>query len=85
MQLLAVDPIDSVSAITRLRNLLNANHKTAVTFPMMKDTCNLYLGFDVYTYPTTVFIDSNGMILDIHIGAYESEMAFLAAVERYIQ
>ena len=79
MQLLAVDPIDSVSAITRLRQELN------VTFPMMKDTCNLYLGFGVYTYPTTIFIDSNGIIMDIHIGAYESEMAFLAAVERYIQ
>ncbi len=79
MKLLAIDPIDSVSAITRLRQELN------VTFPMMKDTCNLYLGFDVYTYPTTVFIDANGMIMDIHVGAYESEMAFLTAVERYIQ
>ena len=79
MKLLAIDPIDSVSAITRLRQELN------VTFPMMKDTCNLYLGFGVYTYPTTVFIDANGMIMDIHVGAYESEMAFVTAVERYIQ
>lgn len=78
MTLLAIDPIDSVNSITRLRNQLN------VTFPMMRDTCNLYKGFDVYTYPTTVFIDSSGTIVDIHVGAYESEMAFLTAVKRYI-
>ena len=84
MKLLAIDPIDNANSITRLRNQLNANSKTAVSFPMMRDTCNLYLGFGVYTYPTTVFIDSNGMILDIHIGAYESESAFSKAVERYL-
>ncbi len=84
MQLLAVDPIDNNNSITRLRNQLNANDKTAITFPMMRDTCNLSLGFGVYTYPTTVFIDSNGIIMDIHIGAYESESAFFKAVERYI-
>lgn len=84
MKLLAIDPIDSANSITRLRNQLNANSKTAVSFPMMRDTCNLYLGFGVYTYPTTVFIDASGMILDIHIGAYESESAFSKAVERYL-
>lgn len=78
MKLLAIDPIDNTNAITRLRNQLK------VTFPMMKDTCNLYLGFGVYTYPTTVFIDSSGMIMDIHIGAYESESAFSKTVERYL-
>ena len=84
MQLLAIDPIDTVSAITRLRDQLNANSKTAVTFPMLRDTCKLYLGFSVSTYPTTVFIDANGVIVDIHIGAYPSESAFCSAVERYI-
>jgi thiol-disulfide isomerase/thioredoxin len=84
MKLLAINPINNANDITRFRKQLNANSKTAVTFPMMKDTCNLYLGFGVSTYPTTVFIDSSGTVRDIHIGAYDSEMAFLTAVKRYI-
>lgn len=84
MKLLAINPINNTNDITRFRKQLNANSKTAVTFPMMKDTCNLFLGFGVSTYPTTVFVDSSGTIRDIHIGAYDSEMAFLTAVKRYI-
>lgn len=85
MKLLAINPINDANSITRFRKQLNTNSKTAVTFPMMRDTCNIYLGFGVSTYPTTVFIDSSGIIRDIHIGAYDSEMAFLTAVKRYLR
>ena len=84
LSLLAINPINEEKAMKTLRQQLNASDKTAVTFPMMKDTCNLYLGFAVTSYPVTVFIDSNGVILDIHQGAYTSEKDFLAAVERYL-
>lgn len=83
--LLAVNPINDIKAMASLRQQLNAKPHTAISFPMLKDTCNLYLGFGVNAYPTTVFIDSNGVILDIHKGAYASEEAFLATVERYLR
>lgn len=82
--LLAVNPIDSVNTIKVLRNQLNAKPSTSVTFPMLKDTCNLYLGFDVLAYPTTVFIDSTGRIVDIHVGAFPTEDALFAAIEQYL-
>lgn len=82
--LLAINPINDNKAMLSLRQQLNISPKTAVSFPMLRDTCNLYLGFNVSNYPTTVFIDSSGVILDIHIGAYTSEAAFSAAVERYL-
>ena len=82
--LLAVNPFDSNKTITALRNQLNSHPDTAITFPMLSDTCNLSAGFDVTSYPTTVFIDSNGCIVDIHIGAYPSEAAFFAAIQRYL-
>lgn len=84
MALLAINPINDERAMRTLRQQLNASDKTAISFPMMKDTCNLYLGFAVTAYPVTVFIDSNGVILDIHQGAFDSEKDFLAAVERYL-
>ena len=84
MALLAIDPIDSLRAITALRNRLNAKPSTAVSFPMLKDTCNLSLGFDVTTYPVTVFIDSNGRIMEIHDGAFMSQSDFLATVAKYL-
>lgn len=83
--LLAVNPINDTKAMASLRQQLNGKPHTAISFPMLKDTCNLYLGFGVNAYPTTVFIDSNGVILDIHKGAYASEEAFLATVERYLR
>lgn len=78
MALLAIDPIDSLNAIKALRNKLD------VTFPMMKDTCNLYLGFDVTSYPVTVFIGAGGRILDIHTGAFQTESEFLATIKKYL-
>ena len=84
ISLLAINPINDEKAMKTLRQQLNASDKTAVSFPMLKDTCNLYLGFEVTSYPVTVFIDSNGVIMDIHQGAFSSEAAFLAAVERYL-
>lgn len=82
--LLAVNPIDSIKSIVALRDQFNANPNTSISFPMLQDTCKLYLGFDVVAYPTTVFIDANGRILDIHIGTFPSEAAFFAAVEQYL-
>ena len=85
MKLLAVNPINDNNAIVKLRNQLNAHPETAISFPMLRDTCKLYLGFDVMAYPTTIFINADGIILDIHEGAYPSESAFLTAIERYLQ
>lgn len=82
--LLAVNPFDSMSTIRSLRNQLNGNTHTKITFPMLQDTCQLYLGFEVFTYPTTIFIDENGQILNIHFGTFPSEAAFLATIERYL-
>ena len=83
--LLAIDPLDSSRTISDLRKKLNANSKTAVTFPMMQDTCNLAAGFNATSYPVTVFINSDGVVLEIHDGAYTSEAAFRAAVERFLK
>lgn len=82
--LLAIDPIDPANAMVALRNQLNTQANTAISFPMLQDTCNLFLGFDVSSYPTTVFIDSNGVIMDIHVGAFPSETAFFTALENYL-
>ena len=82
--LLAVNPIDSLKAINALRNQLNANPATAITFPMLQDTCNLFLGFEVTNYPTTVFIDSNGCIIDIHVGTFPTENHLLATIAQYL-
>ena len=83
--LLAIDPLDTNRSISDLRKKLNANTKTAVSFPMMQDTCNLAKGFSATSFPTTVFINSDGMILDIHADAFPSEAALCAAIERYLR
>ena len=85
LALLAINPIDSVKTIYELRNQLNTNPMTAITFPMLQDTCKLFLGFEVYAYPTTVFVDSDGRILNIHVGSFPSEEAFLATIVQYLQ
>lgn len=84
LALLAINPFDSNNAINDLRQQLNANPKTRVSFPMMMDTCKLTAGFGVTAFPVTVFIHSDGVILDIHHGAYATEDAFFAAIERYL-
>ena len=84
LALLAVNPFDSNNAINDLRRKLNANPKTSIRFPMMVDTCKLKDGFGVSLFPTTVFVNSDGVILDIHVGAYSGEEAFFAAIERYL-
>ncbi len=85
MALLAINPIDNLKTINALRNQFNANPNTAITFPMLQDTCNLFLGFEVTAYPTTIFVDSDGCILDIHVGTFPTKEAFLATVARYLQ
>lgn len=82
--LLAINPINDNKAMSSLRQQLNASSATAVSFPMLRDTCKLAEGFSVSAYPTTIFIDSNGMILDIHDGAFTSKEAFFATIERYL-
>ena len=82
--LLAINPIDSLHTINALRNQLNANITTAITFPMLMDTCNLFLGFEVTNYPTTVFIDSTGRIMDIRIGTFPSKEALLSTIAQYL-
>lgn len=83
--LLAIDPFDSSRAISDLRKKLNANSKTAISFPMMQDTCKLAEGFCATSFPTTVFVNAEGVILDIHTDAYPTEAALFAAIERYLQ
>lgn len=82
--LLAINPINDNNAMASLRQKLNASPATAVSFPMLRDTCKLAEGFGVSAYPTTVFIDSNGIILDVHTGAFTSKGDFFATIERYL-
>lgn len=79
IELLAVNPLDSLDSIVALREELGS------TFPMLRDTVNLYRGFDVTAYPVTVFIDSDGKVLSIHRGAYSSQDAFLNDIETYLK
>lgn len=84
ISLLAINPIDNKNNILALRNQLNRKPETAVSFPMLRDTCNLFLGFSVTAYPTTVFLDTDGHILAIHVGAYPSEKALFAEIDKYL-
>lgn len=78
--LLAINPIDTMETIQSLRRRL----LPTITFPMLQDTCNLYLGFDVTAFPTTVLIDADGHIVKIHRGAFASQAAFFATIEQYL-
>ena len=85
MTLLAVNPFDNQNSIKKLREQLNAKLHTSIHFPMLEDTCNLYAGFGVRTYPTTVFINADGVILNIYEGAFSSESELFAIIEQYLQ
>ncbi len=76
--LLALNPMDSESSITALRE------EMGVTFPMIQEGIGLAQGFDVTAYPTTVFIDSSGKIRFIEKGQFPSEQAFLNKVASYL-
>lgn len=85
LALLAINPIDSLKTILALRNQFNANPMTSISFPMLQDTCKLFLGFEVTAYPTTIFVDADGHILDIHVGSFPNEEAFLSTIAQYLQ
>lgn len=82
--LLAVNPFDTNATIRQFREQMNRYVDTKISFPLLRDTCNLYMGFEVTNYPTTVFVDSNGYILDIHTGMFPSVQALIAKIETYI-
>ena len=76
--LLAIDPFYSAEDIRALRDELG------LSFPLCQDSLGLADGFRVTSYPTTVFIDSNGTIRKIHRKAFDSEASFLRAVAAYV-
>ena len=79
ISLLALNPLDSEDTILQLRQELGS------TFPMLRDTVNLYKGFGVTAYPVTVFIDSDGTVLSVHRGAFSSQEQFLGQIEKYLK
>ena len=83
--LLAINNLDSEANIKALREELNADASTAVSFPMIKDTLGITQGFGVSMYPVTVFIDPSGKIVYIHKEAFSSETAFISQVEKYLK
>ena len=76
--ILAVDPIYSAGDIRKLRD------EMGLTFPVFQDPLGLSGGFQVESYPTTVFIDSTGTIRRIHRQAFTDQAAFLKAVAAYL-
>lgn len=79
IELLALNPLDSLDSILALRQELGS------TFAMLQDTVNLYRGFDVTAYPVTVFIDSNGKVLSVHRGAYTTQNDFLSDIAKHLK
>ena len=67
VQLLTVTPFDSTAAITQLKNDMG------LSFPMMRDTVKLREGFGLDSFPTTVVIGKNGIILMMHTGSYSRQ------------
>ena len=70
IQLLTLNPFDSLSAIRNFKDL------SGYSFPMISDSIGLSEGFNATAFPTTVFIDVNGRIIAIDVGAYPSQEAF---------
>ena len=77
--LLAINPFDKQPAIENLRRQFDN-----INFPMMIDTCHLSQGFSAVSFPTTVFVDSDGHVLDIHVGAYSSVNTLIKDIEKYL-
>ena len=76
--LLALNPLNNEEDIRQLQA------EKGTKFPMIKENLGMAAGFGVMAYPTTVFIDSNGKIRDIHTGEFSSESAFLREVRKYL-
>ena len=79
IELLALNPLDS------LENILSIRQELGSKFPMLRDTVNLYKGFAVTSYPVTVFIGSDGQILAIHNGAYDSQEQLFKDISKYLK
>lgn len=79
IELLALNPYNTEQEIIDLRKDLGS------TFPMLRDTVNLYKGFNVTAFPTTIIIDSSGTIKYIKKGAFSSETQFLNQIEKYLK
>ena len=63
IEVLAVNPFDSMSDITYVKNTYG------LTFPMVSCDYALATAFDITGYPTTVVIDKNGVIRMVEAGA----------------
>ena len=83
--LLAVNDIDNEDNIRTLREELNADPATAVSFPMIRDTLGLAKGFGVRAYPLTAFIDPDGKVVYVHPNAFSSQADFISQVEKYLK
>ena len=78
IEFLALNPLDSEENIRQLRQ------EIGVDFTMIKENLGMAAGFNVSAYPTTVIIDNTGKIRSIHRGTYDSEAAFLRAIEKFL-
>ena len=79
LQLLALNPINSQEDIVTLRQQMG------ITFPMVRDTIGLSEGFQVSAYPVTVFIDKTGKIRQIDVGAYSTQQALEAVIQKFLK
>ena len=79
MELLAMNHIDSESSIKALKEDMG------LSFPMLREDLGMSGGFGIKYYPTTVFIGSDGTILQIKIGSYSSEAELRSVIEKYLK
>lgn len=67
VQILAMSHFDSEQSIRALKEQMG------LTFPMISERLGFQEGFGLSSYPTTVIINSSGIIISIQTGAYNSE------------
>lgn len=79
IELLAMNHIDSESSIKALKEDMG------LSFPMLREDLGMSGGFGIKYYPTTVFIGSDGTILQIKIGSYSSEAELRSVIEKYLK
>lgn len=82
--LLAVTPYDQDSDIRLFHQQYQAETGIRLTFPLLRDTCNLTKGFEVTGFPTTVFITADGVIRNIHMGYYPDSETLCAEIGQYL-
>ena len=79
IQILAMNHIDDESSIRELQD------RMGLTFPMISENLGMQEGFGISAYPTTVIINSSGVIISIRVGSFPNEAEFLQMLEGLIQ